>query len=385
MRIAYFDCAGGASGDMFLAALLDAGAPREALDRAIDSLGIPGVRVETAPARRHGIGGLAATVVAPEARAERRLPEIEAVVRRSALSEEGKKRALSVFRRLAAAEGEVHRIPAESVHFHEVGAIDAIVDVVGSVAAFEALGIERAFHSTVPFGTGSVRAAHGMLPLPAPAALLLLRGRPVRLTDAPRERTTPTGAALLAALAEPSPAPLLRVSSVGCGCGADDPAGYPNLLRAIVGDADGALVEESLLLVETNVDDMNPQAFEPVFERVLAAGALDVFATPVLMKKGRPAHVVSALVEPERLDAVSRALLTETPTLGLRVRETRRARLPREERLVETPWGPVRVKVAFLDGAPLRARPEYEDCLRIAREKGLPFLSVYETVLRSIG
>ncbi len=385
MRIAYIDCAGGASGDMFLAALLDAGVPREAFDRAIGSLGIDGARVETEPASRHAIAGLSARVVAPDAAHARRLLEIEAIVSRSALSDAGKDRARLAFRKLAAAEGQVHRIPPERVHFHEVGALDAIIDVVGTVAAFELLGVERIFHSTVPFGTGTVRAAHGAIPLPGPAALLLLRGRPVRMTEAPFERTTPTGAALLAALAEPSAPPLLRVEAVGVGCGARDPREFPNILRVLVGETDAGLIEETLLVVETNVDDMNPQAFEAIFERVFAAGALDFFVTPVVMKKGRPAHLLTALVEPATLAAVSRVLLTETPTLGLRVRETRRASMPREERVVATPWGPVRAKVAFLDGAPFRARPESDDCLRIAREHGLPYLEVYESVLRLLG
>jgi hypothetical protein len=385
VKIAYVDCVGGVSGDMFLAALLDLGAPRDAFDAAIASLGLEGVRVETAPVARHGIGGLAARVVAPDSARHRHLPEIEAIVARSAMSDAARARAIDAFRRLARAEGEIHRVPPERVHFHEVGALDAIVDVVGGVVAFELLGIERAFHSTVPFGAGAVRAAHGAVPLPGPAALQILRGRPVRLTDAPVERTTPTGAALLATLAEPAAPPPLRVGAVGVGCGERDPEEFPNLLRVIVGEADGALVEETLHLVETNVDDMTPQAVEPLFERALAAGALDIFVTPVVMKKGRPAYLVTVLADASRLDAVTRVLLTDTPTLGVRVRSTRRVRLPREERVVATPWGPVRAKVALLDGEPLRARPEYDDCARIARERGLPFLTVYEAALRALG
>jgi len=384
VRIAYIDCVGGASGDMFLAALLDAGASRDAVDRAIASLGIADLRLETSPSSRHGIGGLAARVVAPDAAHERHLPEIEALVAKSALSAAAKGLATAAFRRLAEAEGEIHRVPPEKVHFHEVGALDAVVDIVGAVAAFESLRVDTAYHSPVPLGSGSVPAAHGVIPLPGPAALALLRGRPVRLTDVPLERTTPTGAALLVTLATPAAPPVLRVSAVGHGCGTRDPKEFPNLLRVIVGEADAAPVEETLIVVETNVDDMNPQAFESIFERILAAGALDFFVTPVLMKKGRPAHLLTALVTPDRLDAVTRALVLETPTLGVRVRETRRLRLPREERVASTPWGPVRVKVAMLDGGRLRSRPEYDDCLRISRQTGLPFIEVYEAVLRSL-
>lgn len=384
MKIAYFDCVGGASGDMFLAALLDAGASRGAVEEAIASLGIGEARIETSPASRHGIGGLAVRVVVPDAAHERHLPEIEAIIAKSALPATGKELATAAFRRLADAEGAIHRVPPERVHFHEVGALDAIVDVVGTVAAFLSLGIERAFHSPVPFGAGSVSAAHGTIPLPGPAALLILRGRPVRLTDVPFERTTPTGAALLATLAAASPPPVLKVTAVGCGCGSRDAKEIPNLLRVILGEQDTALIEETLLVVETNVDDMSPQAFEPLFERVLAAGALDFFVTPVLMKKGRPAHQLAALTAADRLDAVTRALVTETSSLGVRVRETRRLSLPREERVATTPWGPVRVKVALFDGGRLRSRPEYDDCLRIARQTGLPFIEVYEAVLRSL-
>jgi uncharacterized protein (TIGR00299 family) protein len=384
VRIAYFDCVGGASGDMFLGALLDAGGSRDTIEKAIGSLGIAGVRIEPSPAIRHGIGGLAVRVIAPDVAHERHLPEIEELIGKSALTPAAKDLATSAFRRLAEAEAQIHRIPAERVHFHEVGALDAIADVVGTVVAFESLGIERAYHSPVPFGSGSVQAAHGVIPLPGPAALHLLRGRPVKLTDVPFERTTPTGAALLATLATPAAPPSLRVTAVGHGCGARDPKEVPNFLRVIIGETDSALLEETLLVIETNVDDMNPQAFEPVFERVLGAGALDFFVTPVVMKKGRPAHVLTALVAPDRLDAVTRALVTETPSLGVRIRETRRLRVPREERVASTPWGPVRVKVALLDGGPLRSRPEYDDCLRIARETGLPFIQVYEAVLRSL-
>jgi uncharacterized protein (TIGR00299 family) protein len=427
MRIAYIDCVGGASGDMFLGALLSAGAPRAEFDAAIASLGLPGVRVETTRASRHGIGGLAVRVIGGDeadhghahhdhdhvkhdpahqdhARHDhadhdhahhdqphhdhshhRGLTAIEAIIVESALSPWAKEKALLTFRHLAEVEGEIHGVPPERIHFHEVGAIDAIVDVVGTAVAFELLGIERAYHSSIPMGSGETRAAHGVLPIPAPATVALLRGRPVRMSEHRYEMTTPTGAALLATLAGPETPPPMRPISVGYGCGAADPPDVANVLRVVVGESEGALRDETLFLIETNIDDMNPQAVEPLFEQAFAAGALDLFITPIQMKKARPAILVSALVPEGRVTEVSRVLLTETPTLGVRVQPTRRLSLPREERVVETEWGAVRVKVAFLDGRPLRARPEYEDCRRIAREAGLPFLAVYESVLRRLG
>lgn len=429
MRIAIIDCVGGASGDMFLGALLAAGAPRDAFDAAIASLGLPGVRVETERASRHGIGGVAARVVGGEDEAHgqahlshahdhehahghshddhshghdhhherddahdhashpshRGLHEIESIIARSGLSPRAKAKSIETFRALAVVEGEIHGMPPEEVHFHEVGAVDAIVDVVGAVVGFELLGVERAFHSAVPVGQGEVRAAHGVIPLPAPATIALLRGRPVRMTAHRHEMTTPTGAALLATLASPDAPPLFRPLSVGYGCGSRDPQGIANVLRIVVAETDDALHEETLYTIETNVDDMNPQAVEPLFERVFAAGARDFFVTPIQMKKGRPALLLSALVDAERVDAVSRVLLVETPTLGVRVRATRRISLPREERTIDTEWGSVRVKIPYLDGRPLRARPEYEDCRRIAHERGLPFLEVYESVMRRLG
>ncbi|MFN0149884.1 MAG: nickel pincer cofactor biosynthesis protein LarC [bacterium] len=439
MRIAVIDCVGGASGDMFLGALLAAGVPRDAFDAAIASLGLPGVRVEAERTSRHGIGGIAARVVGggdahrahthePHEHAHhdhehahghhdhshthshddaprdahshthdethrdqhshhephRGLREIEAIIAHSGLSPRAKEKSIETFRAIAVVEGEIHGMPPEQVHFHEVGAVDAIVDVVGTVVGFELLGIERAFHSAVPQGQGEVRAAHGVIPLPAPATLALLRGRPVRMTANRYEMTTPTGAALLVSLASPDAPPVFRPLAIGYGCGSRDPKEIANVLRIVVAETDDALHEETLFLIETNVDDMNPQAVEPLFERVFAAGARDFFVTPIQMKKGRPALLLSALVDAERVGAVSRTLLVDTPTLGVRVRETRRLSLPREERTIDTEWGSVRVKIPFLDGRPLRARPEYEDCRRIARERGLPFLEVYESVMRRL-
>jgi uncharacterized protein (TIGR00299 family) protein len=280
-------------------------------------------------------------------------------------------------------EGAIHGIAPHEVHFHEVGAVDAIVDIVGTIVGFELLGIERAYHSAPPLGSGTTRSAHGVIPIPAPATIALLRGRPARVTELPFEQTTPTGALLLAALAEPGPPPLLRAETIGYGCGQRDPAEVANLLRLVIGEAETALGDEELLIVETNVDDMSPQAYEPLFEKMFAAGALDFFVTPVVMKKGRPAHLLTALAPPSAQQAVTRVLLVETPTLGVRVRPTRRVSLPREERVVQTEWGPVRVKVAFLDGRAIRTRPEYEDCRRLAAEHQLPFLDVYEAALRA--
>jgi uncharacterized protein (TIGR00299 family) protein len=366
---------------MVLGALVDAGLPLADLRAALARLPIQGYEVA---ARRVEKGFLTATKVdvrvpPAESQAHRHLPEILAMIARSGLPEPVTGRASEAFRRLAAAEAKVHGIPPEQVHFHEVGAIDAIVDVVGSVWGLHALGVEAVYASPVSVGSGAVSCRHGNFVSPAPAALELLCGAAVRLTSVDAELATPTGAAILTtvcrAFGEP---PVFRPERVGYGAGDRDLAEFPNALRLVLGELAPAAERDRVLLLETNLDDVVPEVFSHVMPALFAKGALDAWLTPVQMKKGRPGVVLSVLAEPERAAALEELLFRETGTFGVRRAPFDRHKLARREGTVETPFGPVRVKFGFLGGERIQSSPEYEDCARIARERGVPLVQVLE-------
>ena len=366
MKIAYFDCFAGASGDMILGALLDAGLDAQALRERLRGLNLPGWDLKIRRVRKNGLAATAVQVVVEGESPERTLGDIESLIGNSELAAAEKELAVRVFRRLAEAEARVHdRSPVE-VHFHEVGAVDAIVDVVGAVCGLHLLAIEAVHVSPLPLGRGFTRSAHGRLPLPAPAVVELLRGVPVVGAPAEGETVTPTGAAVLTTLAKSfGPLPAMRLSGVGYGAGRRD-ADTPNALRVLLGEVEEAVDAETILLIETNIDDMNPQLYEYVFERLFAADALDVWLSPAHMKKNRPGNVLSALCRPVHEAAVSQVIFRETTTLGLRRQSIERRSLPREIRTVNTRFGQARVKLALVDGRMLRAIPEYEDCKRLA-------------------
>jgi pyridinium-3,5-bisthiocarboxylic acid mononucleotide nickel chelatase len=381
VKLAYFDCPSGASGDMILGALVDAGCPLAAIEDAVRALGVTGWSLQARRVERGGLRGTHLVVETDPAVRFHDLADLVAPVKRSPLPEVVRDRATAILGRLAEAEARVHGVSIEAVHFHEVGGLDTLVDVVGAVAGLEALGVGTAHVSALPLGGGTVESAHGRLPVPAPATAELLRGFPVYDNGVRAELVTPTGAAILTTLATPGAMPPMTLEAIGCGAGTRE-LPIPNLLRILVGEARGVagLLTETLVEVETTIDDMSPQLYEPVMERLFAAGALDVHLTPVIMKRSRPGVVVTVLAPPDRTAALAGILFRETTTIGVRWRELRRAALPRELVQVETSLGPVRFKVSRLDGEPLTVTPEFEEVRRIARERGEPVRGVLAQV-----
>ncbi|HEX6025419.1 MAG TPA: nickel pincer cofactor biosynthesis protein LarC [Solirubrobacter sp.] len=371
MRTLYIDCIGGVAGDMLLGALLDAGARVE--------LPIPGITLETGRAERHGVTATTVTVRGPAAPPHRHWASIRDEIDALGLPERARERAQETFRRLAVAEGKIHGVDPETVHFHEVGAVDAVGEVVGVALALESLGIDRVECSPLPVGRGFVDAAHGRLPLPAPAALELLRGAPLEGTSLRTELVTPTGAALVAALtAKFGSLPRMTLEGVGYGAGSRDLEERPNLVRVMVGtDATSGDVS----LIEANLDDLIPELAPDAAEACFAAGALDVWTAPAQMKRGRPGFVISALARPDRERAVAEAMLRQTSTLGVRIAHLDRIELERSSRTVEVAGEPVRVKVGRLDGRVVNLAPEHADCERAARITGESVKTIWAKAL----
>jgi uncharacterized protein (TIGR00299 family) protein len=379
VRVAYFDCPSGAAGDMIMAALLDAGAPLPALRERLQALGLPGWRLLVREVRK---AGFRATKVDVEIDADRHhhrgLAEILAVLEAAALPAPVKAGAARIFMRLADAEARVHGTTPEQVRFHDVGAVDAIVDVTGAVIALDLLGIEAVHVSPLALGAGLVEGPHGPIPVPGPATAELVRGFPVVDAGVRAELLTPTGAAILTTLAAGAGRmPAMTVSAIGYGAGTRD-LQIPNVLRCFVGEAAGPTAGEALVQVETTIDDMSPQLYEPLIDRLLEAGALDVFLTPVVMKRSRPGVVLTALCPPERTADLARVLFEESTTIGVRWAEWRRWPLPREVVTLTTAYGPIAFKVSRLGDRVVTVTPEFADVARIAREKSLPVREVLD-------
>ncbi|MFA5787509.1 MAG: nickel pincer cofactor biosynthesis protein LarC [Actinomycetota bacterium] len=379
MSLVYFDCVGGASGDMVLGALLDAGAPEAVLRDAVAALGIQGATIEVSKVRRSGIGATRVEISGPAEGPWRAWPEVRDLICGASLDGSVKGRALEILRRLAEAEAEVHEVSIEEVRFHEIGAVDTLVDAVGTAALLEALGVTEAVGSSLPVGRGTVESSHGPLPLPAPATLSLLRGIPVVGRDVEVETVTPTGAAILVATcAGFGPIPDMRVERVGYGAGVRlEPA--PNLLRVLIGDRETVtdLSADVAVLLETNLDDANPEWLPYVSERCFAGGASDVWLAPIIGKQGRPAVCLSVLCPPERAGALRDLLLTETSTLGLRESRVAKWALEREHLEVEVAGRRVGVKIGRKGDAVANVAPEYADCARAAASTRLPLKEVY--------
>ena len=382
MRVVYFDCVSGAAGDMIMASLLDAGVPVAALRTELGKLALEGWELR---AREVMKGVFRATKVDVEIdrgahRHQRSLGDILAILERSALTPSVKERAARIFTRLADAEARVHGTDRESVHFHEVGAVDAIVDVTGAVLALDLAGVQAVHVSALPIGGGHVGGAHGRIPVPGPGTAELLRGFPVVDTGVRAELVTPTGAAILTTLAASAGRmPSLTVDAVGYGAGTVDLPDTPNVLRCFLGETTASEAgDETVLEVETTIDDMSPQLYEPLIERLFEAGALDVYLQPVIMKRGRPGIVVTVLCAPERAGDLSRALFEESTTIGVRWSERRRARLQREMIVLTTAYGAIPFKVSRLQGRIVTVTPEFADVARIAREKSLPVREVLD-------
>jgi pyridinium-3,5-bisthiocarboxylic acid mononucleotide nickel chelatase len=425
MKILYFDCFNGASGDMILGALLDAGVPLESLREALGSLAIDGYTIAADRVLRAGVSATKFRVINGEAGAaarphvhhhhahevptghshdhghahddqaapkqpkrhhpHRSLPEIFTLIDRSALAPTGKDRAKALFERLAVAEAAIHQMPVEKVHLHEVGALDSIIDIVGAVYALDAIGASRVVVSPINVGRGMVQSAHGVFPVPAPATVRLLADTPIFSRGPEAELLTPTGALLLTAYAQEfGPLPAMRVASTGYGAGDHEFADTPNVLRILVGEsADGPAHGDRVLVVESEIDDMNPQLFGSVMDQLYAAGALEVFFVPVQMKKSRPGTLVSVLVAPARKDAIVDVLFRETTTIGVRFAEWQRECLAREIVAVETPYGDVRIKVARRNGVVMNGQPEFDDCAARARQHGVATKDVHAAAMKA--
>lgn len=394
--VAWFDCGAGASGDMMLGALLDAGAPLEAVQQAVDAVAVERVTLGTEAVQRHGIAATRVDVRAPRTNVVRTWGEIRRLLEDADLPEPARARAVDVFERLARAEAAAHRTSPEQVHFHEVGALDAIADVVGACTALHHLGVTEAVASPVALGSGMTRSEHGLMPVPPPAVVAVLGevGAPVYAGDAPYEMCTPTGAALLAAtVTRWGQMPMMRIVAAGHGAGSREVREVPNVLRVVVGEpvADAAATRQvavdvrgevpdvdstTEIVLQSNVDDLDPRLWPPVLARLLEAGASDAWLDPIVMKKGRPAYTLSVLVPHESVDAVRRIVFTETSTIGVRESAVTKRALRRETRTVTVSGMPVRVKIALLDGAVVNVQPEYEDVLAAAAALDRPVKSV---------
>lgn len=383
MKIACFDCFSGVSGDMCLAALVSAGWAADELVALPRRLGLEGVTIEVGHARRGPFEAARVDVRVEGRQPHRHLKHLRAILEKADLSEPVRERALEVFERLAAAEAEVHGETIEQVHFHEVGAADALVDVVGTVEGLNRLGVERVYSTALRLGRGSVRSEHGMIPVPAPATALLLRGVPVELPEVDAELVTPTGAALLATLVKEWTAPPpFTLLAVGTGAGARELPGQPNVLRVFLGEArDQMLHRRRVAVIETALDDESPQILAAVGARVLEHGARDVMTIPATMKKGRLGSWLVVIADPEKVELLARMILEETGTLGVRVRLEERFELERRMLEVQTAFGPVALKLARLPDGSERAAPEFDSVRTAAEKSGRPLREVQEAAL----
>jgi uncharacterized protein (TIGR00299 family) protein len=371
VRVAHFDCFSGASGDMILGALIDAGVDADAIRAGIDSLGLP-IKLTAERVKRCGVAATHARIDAPHEHVHRHLHHVEGIIDKGRLTDRQKDLAKGFFRRLAEAEAEVHGIPIEKVHFHEVGALDSIADFVGAAIGLDLLGAERITCRSIPPGSGTVQCDHGSMPVPAPATTLLLRGVPLASSTIDAELTTPTGAAILTAVVgEWTDSPAMTVERIGHGAGSKDFKTQPNVLRLLVGTAANPAEADTVWILETNLDDVPGEIVGYTIERLFAAGALDVWTTAIQMKKQRPGVVLSVIANDDTVGELERTMFRETGTLGVRRCRYSRTKQPRAEGTAQTPWGPVRLKAG---------KPEYEDCARIAREHGLPLRDVYREV-----
>jgi hypothetical protein len=421
MRIAYLECFSGISGDMFLGALVDAGVSVALLEETVAALSLgPGVRLEISKVLRSGISATKVDVWTSDKEKDaprdgegtfdesaqagmpvphshehheprphvhgRHLSEIRKVITAAAISENAKQRALAIFQALGEAEAKIHNVAIEKIHFHEVGAVDAIVDIVCAAVGSEALGVEEWVCSPINVGGGTVQCSHGRMPVPAPATVELLKGAPIYSNGIDKELTTPTGAAILKTLVTRfGSVPSYKIEAAGYGAGTRDFPGHANVLRITTGESFEAAKEttpEIISVLEANIDDLNPQVFGYVMDKLLEAGALDVFGVPVQMKKSRPGMLLTVLSRTEDSQRLAWIVFTETTTLGIRRREERREVLLRRSQSVQTPWGEVSMKIANLNGTVTNCAPEYEDCRRIAAERGIPLKSVMQEAIR---
>ncbi|NLX14803.1 MAG: nickel pincer cofactor biosynthesis protein LarC [Phycisphaerales bacterium] len=387
MRIGYFDCFSGASGDMILAACLDAGLALDTLRADLAGLGLEGYQLEAQKVRKQGFAATRFEVqLAATEQPHRHLKDIRRIIESARLAPEVQERSLAVFTRLAEAEAAVHGTTVEKVHFHEVGAIDAIVDIVGACLALRRMGIDQVFCSPIPTGSGTVQCDHGLMPVPAPATAALLKGIPLAACDETGELTTPTGAAILTTLAAGfGPPPAMSLEKIGVGAGRRDGQRRPNILRLLIGSSavDAAITDEEdeIIVLESNLDDMTAEVIGYVYDRLFAEGALDVFTSPIYMKKNRPAVQLTVLAPMNLREALETVILSETTTFGVRGYPARRRKLVREFETVQTDFGPIRIKVGRQGGRVVTAAAEFDDCRQAAERTGRPLRELMEQAL----
>jgi pyridinium-3,5-bisthiocarboxylic acid mononucleotide nickel chelatase len=385
MKAAYFDCFSGISGDMTLGALVDAGCSLDVLRSKLHGLPVPGWEISAEKVWKNGMAATHVSVKTEDTQTHRSLATILGILEKSKLDGQVKERAGAIFTRLGQAEAAVHDVPLEEIHFHEVGAVDAIVDIVGACIGFGEMGFEKFACSPLNVGGGTAKMAHGILPVPAPATARLLMGKPTYSSGVQKELVTPTGAAIVATLCDMfGPQPAMKVSAIGYGAGTTDLEGQPNVLRIMVGEVSDKAMDShggAIRVLEANLDDMNPQIFGYLLEKALGAGALDVFATPIQMKKSRPGTLVTILCKPEDESKFQEMLFAETTTLGVRSHLVDRRALPREFVKVVTRFGEVRLKISRSEGRIQHASPEFDDCRKLAEEKNVPLQEVMEQAM----
>lgn len=384
MRVLCYDCFSGISGDMNLGAMLDLGIEESYLKSELDKLNLRGWELKVEKAQKHGIHGTKVTVKQTmHEHAHRHLSDIEKIIDGSSLGGDVKELSMKIFRKIAVAEAKVHGIPVEEVHFHEVGAIDSIVDITGAAICFAALKPDAVFVSEIELGSGFVKCDHGNLPVPAPATAEIVKGMPVRTGGVGFEATTPTGAAILSALGTGfGSTQAVKITRTGYGVGHKEHPDIPNLLRVSLGEtASNSATGHKALLIESNIDDMNPEFYDHISERLFKAGASDVYFSQIIMKKGRPGVVLKVICETGIEDAVKDIIFKESTTLGIRIFEFRKETLAREFGKISTVYGEITIKKSFYENLPVSVKPEYEDCKRIASEKGIPVKEVYNHVM----
>jgi pyridinium-3,5-bisthiocarboxylic acid mononucleotide nickel chelatase len=386
MKLAYFDCFSGISGDMTLGALVDAGCPVEDLRSELGGLQIHGWELSAKKVWKNGMAATYVTVKMEEQSKYRSLSAILEILQKSQLAPQVREWAAAIFTKLGEAEARVHDVPIEKIHFHEVGAVDAIVDIVGACIGFHSLGIEKFACSALNIGGGTVKMAHGNLPVPAPATANLLQGKPTYSSGVLKELVTPTGAAIVATLCDSfGSQPPMTVNAIGYGAGTADLEDQPNVVRILIGEAAEKTVPgfaEEIAVIEANLDDMNPQIYGYFLEKALSAGALDVYTTPVQMKKNRPGTLLTVLCKPQDTNTLMSLIFAETTTLGARTYRAQRRTLPREHVSVSTSFGDVRIKISRVNGRILHVAPEYDDCSKLALEKNVPLQRVISEALR---
>jgi uncharacterized protein (TIGR00299 family) protein len=383
MSIAYFDCFSGVAGDMILGALLDAGLPFGELKAQIKKLGLTGFEMTAGKVTKNHIEGTKFGVEIQAKQPERTPRQIARLIMKSKLDTDVKDKAVRIFNRLAEAEAIAHGESIEKVHFHEVGAVDAIIDICGSVVGLKLLGIDTIYSSPLPLGKGLIGTAHGQMPIPAPATAVLVKGAPVKITAEEFELTTPTGAAILTTLATFSEPQEFIPGSIGYGAGSKFLQGAPNLLRVIIGELSSNLESDTVMILESNLDRITSENLGGMIDGILAAGALDVYITPIIMKKNRPAHLLSVLCEPDKKDKLAKAILGTGSTLGIRVGSSGRLKLARKQVTIATSGGDVAVKIAMLDNRKLFF-PEYDDVARAMNKANASYDDIYFEIQRAL-